>query len=111
MKWEKYSLMTREHREEYDYRFKRDKIELPFNFIFFFAIKAIVISDMILVGSLYLVPQLADLKQYASPLMELVWTMNVVIVYILIAELIVYIIASIVYETKKYRWLKQRGYN
>lgn len=110
MKWEQYNGMSSEHQKEFDFRFKRERLEMPFSLSSVIIFQSLGISILTAILAIGVVPELTHLRSSTLELLYLTTSLFTIFTFVIIIEAFFYLASEGYLFYKKNRWLKQRGY-
>jgi len=110
MKWEKYNIMTLEHKEEWNFKFK-DKLDYKPNYNIFIITALLMLTvGFLSLTQLFSVNGIVDSSMSFTEVYVLSLKIILVNILILFAYIMIDISSLIYYNIKNHYWLKQRGY-
>lgn len=110
MKWEQYNIMTQEHKEEWNYKFK-DKLYYKPNYSVFIITALLMLSiGFLSLTQLFSINGILDTNMSFTEVYVLSLKIILVNILILFVYIIMDISSLIYYNIKNHYWLKQRGY-
>jgi len=114
MKYEKFKLMTKEHQEEYNYKFKNNNIILPDLLQSSIVLLLAFVLALSIMVAFFFIPDLGISLTFKSYFYDIFNFLVTFIKIMIIATIIEYYLLFIYLGFKfysKYRWLKKNGYN
>lgn len=110
MKFELYNSMSSDHQREFDFLFKRERLEMPFSLSSVIVFQSLALSILTMVLTINLLPEFESYRAFTLEFIVLCSSLFTIACFVIILEAGLYLASEGYVFYKKNKWLKQRGY-
>ena len=107
VKWERYNKMTTTQKEEYDYRFKRDVVEMPVSISQVSVLYSMVVMLLMICYLALKHPEIGISEATVLNFLDVTGTIMSIIIPVIVVEVLYWIGCFGWRNYKEYKWLKE----